>query len=318
MHEIKAQSAVEMMTTYSWAYLIVAIFVAIVLVLVGSPSGQPSLPATCTIQPLLPCSDTVLTNYSSSSGIIFYISFVNDLQNPIIFPYNAFNLTTSGIGVVGTAINHGQCQPSFALIGGVVICKVNIPGSVSPTVGTKVNTAFTISYRLCQRNTQTGCPTSVYKSSGYSTESVAPANIVFYTVTLVANEVNGLTAAVAGANAIIYLNGIPYATSQNALLTATGNYNIFATVPAGYAYSTWAVNSISSTVTPINSLISVLTVKSNAIVIATSTNLACYTCYTTAAPSLVCPSTCLKTSATITYPNGQGTYTCAAGSEGCT
>jgi hypothetical protein len=307
----------EMMVTYSWAVLIISIFVAIVFVLVGSASGQPLLPSSCTIQPLLPCTDTLLTNYSSTSGIVFYLTFTNNLQNPILFQNNAFNLTTTGIGVIGNAINYGNCYPSFALIGSAVICKVSIAGSFSPPVGTKANTAFSITYRLCSRNTQAGCPSSSYKSSGYSTQSVAPANVLFYGVSFVANEVNGISKSTIGMNALIYINGVPYATAQNALFVSQGSYSLFGTIPSGFTFSSWTSNNPTSNIPTPNSISSTLNLKTNVTLTLTSTNLACYTCYSTVVASLVCPSTCPKTSSTIKYPNG-GSFTCQTNYEGCT
>ncbi len=286
---MKAQSAVEMLTVYSWAVLLITILVAVALILVGSPTGTPSVPASCSIQPLFPCQDTVLTTYSPTYGILYYISFINDLQNPMLFPTNSFNLTTTGIGLIGQTSTFGNCYPTFALVGSTVICKVNLAGSYAPAVGTKVNAFFTITYKLCQSNSQSSCSASLYKSSGYSSQAVSTANVVLYSVSFIANEVNGFTGATIGSNAMIYMNGIPYAGAQNGLVVTTGTYNVFASIPSGFQFSSWSVNS-PSTISSTGSLVSVLSLAGNAVLTVTSTNTVCYTCYPTA--PTVCPSKC--------------------------
>ncbi len=319
---LRAQSMLEMLSAYAWAILIISLFILVIITLTTSTTSQAQFSSECTIGPLLPCGDVVLTNYSAKSGIVFYISFTNDFKNPILFPTsNAINLSTTGVGVPGSKLNYGTCAPYLALSGSPVLCTISVTGSLSPPVGTTVNLLFTLSYYLCQSNSQSSCSATLYKSTGYGSVSVAPATINTYTVSFMSKEVNGITGTAVGSNAIIYMNGVPYASGQNAMLITPGNYNLYAALPSSFAFNSWASSAPASPVLPANSLLAVLTLNSaggGTTVTEKSTNLACYVCYQTSVSSLVCPSTCTKTSGTIIYPNGQGSYTCGSGWEACT
>ncbi|MFI5412356.1 MAG: hypothetical protein ACHQX1_00510 [Candidatus Micrarchaeales archaeon] len=287
----KAQSLVEMLTTYSWAILIISIFIAIVFILSGNPSGVTFEASSCTIQALFPCQDTIMTNYSAASGILYYIIFINNLQNPMLFPTNAFSLTTTGIGILGTEVSTGNCWPKFALSSDAVTCIVKIGGKFSPSSGTRVSTQFTFSYNLCNNNMQSSCGPALYKSSGFAIQTIAPAQVKFYGITVVANDVNGYSGATAGTNSLIFINGAPYATNQLVVLSQSGNYNVYMGAISGFAFGKWSTNNALTVINPATSINAILTVKANATITGATTNAPCGVCYPiTGTP--ICPATC--------------------------
>ncbi len=179
MRKFGAQSIVEMLSMYSWAVLIISIFIAVAFILSGSPSGQPAVPAVCTIQPLFPCLDSTI-GQASNNKIPFYMTFINGLQNPMYFPSaNSFNLTTTGIGVSGTKSTEGVCTPQFVEPGAQIICNANVIGGFGPAAGTKVDVLFSFTYELCSKNAQSSCAPALYTTTGYATQTVSSTNIVF-------------------------------------------------------------------------------------------------------------------------------------------
>ncbi len=176
MRTNNAQSIVEMLSTYSWALLVVSIFIAIVIMLSGSPGGTPESPTVCTIQPLFPCLDSTF-GAASHNLIPFYLTFINNLRTPIYFQgANSFNLTTTDIGTVATESTLGTCMPDFAPPGTQVVCNANVVGPIEPAYGTNVNLLFTFTYEICSKNAQSSCAPGLYVTSGYATLSWSTAN----------------------------------------------------------------------------------------------------------------------------------------------
>lgn len=315
--EAKAQSAIELLTTYSWALLIITIFVAVVVVLSVAPSGVQTLPFTCTIQPSLPCQDSVLLAAAGTTPITYYITFTNQLATPVTFPVNAFNVSTTSLGVLGSQYSNGDCYPTFALVGSPVVCKAQIAGTVQPPLGSNINTEFTLQYGVCLNQTASSCSANTYKSSGFGTQSLSPSNVVFYSITFSSNDVdNGGTNI--GTNGIIFLNGVSYAPGQSALLTFAGNYALDAQAPPGFYFAFWTINSMSSTVTPINTANTALLFTSNATVTPVFVDQACYVCFRSVPLiRLICPAACPTSATMIKYPNGQSA-SCILGQEACT
>ena len=294
MKTTKAQSALEFLTTYSWSILILSVFVAVALILSLSPSGQPFIASSCYIQPLLTCQDTELTN----APITYYMTFINNLQVPMNFTTNAINVTTTGIGVPGTMHTMGNCYPSFLLPGASAICKASISGSFGSTSGTRVNSYFTLSYYLCTGVKKGSCNTATaYKSSGYSVQTIAPANIVLYGVTPIIQGYNyyGAGSDAYYPNGTVYLNGVPYASNVLAYLPA-GNYVAYVSIGSGYVFSAWDNGPSSLHVTSPLSNPSNFILSGSGDLIANITNFpcACSTCAWAAPflPTSMCPATC--------------------------
>ena len=289
-----AQSAIEIITVYSWAFLIIALFIAIAAILALNRPVQNILFTSCNIQPALPCTDTLLSSGSSGSGspITYIAVFVNNLQKPIYIPPNGFNLTTSGIGVSGTQSSYGSCYPSLALVGSPVVCNVIVSGYVSPSQGSLVNTLFAITYSICGNDSISSCPAPAYRSTGYSEQTIAPNVPSFYLLNI---SVYGYGAGyVSGPNAggpIMTLNGAPYANGQTALLLQ-GNYIVGAAPPSGYQLSSWTFLSTTSTISNTLSPNAILSMSADANIIGAYTQTSCNSCTIHSSGNIYCPYTC--------------------------
>ena len=254
--QMKQQSAMEFVTTYSWAILVVSLLVAIVAVISLSKAPAGNLASTCNIQPSLPCSGTVLS-YNAINPLHFELLFTNNLGVTMYFPYNGFNVTTTNIGASGVEYSIGNCTPSIATPGTQVLCMANIAGSLKPQVGTQTSTLFTLSYELCKGNTQSSCQSSIYKSTGSSLQTLAPSSTNLYTITFVTCQASGMIAL----NGVTYVNNaVSYFTSQS--------YNAYALPPQGYTFNSWTISSASSTLSNTVTQSTVLTLNSNAVITA--------------------------------------------------
>ncbi|MEM0148508.1 MAG: hypothetical protein QXY10_02840, partial [Candidatus Micrarchaeaceae archaeon] len=75
---MKLQSALEMLITYSWAIIILTLFIAIAAVISLSSPSSTYMPPTCNIAPTLPCIYSLLTSYSSSHPAMYLVEFSNN------------------------------------------------------------------------------------------------------------------------------------------------------------------------------------------------------------------------------------------------
>ena len=76
---MKIQSAIEFLSTYSWAFLILGIFVVSILAVVISPTRQTEthLPESCYISTSLPCYQALVLANSTTTR--FLVVFQNSL-----------------------------------------------------------------------------------------------------------------------------------------------------------------------------------------------------------------------------------------------
>lgn len=260
--QLKQQSAVEFLVTYSWAIIAISLFVVSVLVLADTRAPINYLQSTCNIQPLLPCQETLLA-YNSPSPIVYYIVFTNQLGSVLYFPPNAITLSTPG-SATGTSItasqSTGNCQPSFASPSVTVFCTVNLVTTSKPAIGSETIVNFAINYNICSTDNSISCAPGLYKSSGYSVQDVAPIGV----------KLNNITFATVPSGTVI-INGVTYFKGTSAYLTS-GNYVIYAQPPSGQSFRSWSVtNSVSTSVASTSSQNTILVVSSNAFVTATFT-----------------------------------------------
>ena len=124
-----AQSAIEMLSVYAWALLIIAIFVAFIFVISGPKAPISYLPPVCNIEPLLPCVQSTLTsvNTAHSIPIKYTVVFLDSLGVSMHLPANAISVTLTNIGSTGTNVYNGTCLPKNVSSGTRVICAVSIP-----------------------------------------------------------------------------------------------------------------------------------------------------------------------------------------------
>ena len=210
MHHQKQQSALEFISVYSWAILIVALFLGIIAVLALSKTPVSNLSSACNIQPSLPCLGSALS-YNAINPLHLEIIFVNNLGVTMSFPANGFNVSTTNVGTPGLAYNIGNCTPSIALQGTPVICQATLSGTLTPQTGSQATTLFTFSYQLCKNNNPSSCQGTIYKSTGTSLQTVALSNTGLYKITFQTNTGNGGIVI----NGVTYVNNvISYSTAR--------------------------------------------------------------------------------------------------------
>ena len=283
---MKPQSAMELLSTYSWALLIIALFVSTVFLLSGSKPPSSYLSSSCNIEPLLPCAQTLLTQYGGpSSPIHFIVAFTNELGVPISFAPNSINVTTTGIGVPGTEHSLGACTPSYATEGAHILCTANITGTVQPALGSQTSATFLISYDICKN--PSSC-TSGYKSTGISVQSASPPSRGIFKITLNTIPSTG----------DIVINGAKYINGTSVVLPI-GKYLVYADAPNGYIFSSWtgsvfgtSLLSPSTTANATLSLVSNVTLEANFVkVISTTTTSVTSTSTSTSTTSTTTSST---------------------------
>ncbi|MGC8652037.1 MAG: hypothetical protein ACP5UH_02180, partial [Candidatus Micrarchaeia archaeon] len=253
---MKQQSALEFVITYSWAIIIISLFVASVFVLSGYKAPSYYISSSCYIEPLLPCVQSVVT-YNLTAPLRFALVFKNTIGAAMQIPHNGINITVTNIGAPGTSHYAGNCYPAFAPSGVDVLCTVGIPGSSKPGVGTQVSIPFTLSYKLCNGPNSKTCQGTLYETTGTATQLVAPSSISIYSLSM-----NSSTAG-----AYIDVNGVAYATNSTTFLVSN-KYVLFAKPPAGYSFSMWSISSPSSSLSSGTTQTTTLTLSSNATVVA--------------------------------------------------
>ncbi|MDE1871268.1 MAG: hypothetical protein KGI06_03445 [Candidatus Micrarchaeota archaeon] len=248
--EMKQQSAIEFMVTYSWAIILISLFIVMVILITGSRAPLSYVQSSCSIQPLLPCADSLLS-YNAVSPMQYYIVFSNQLGQVLYFPSNSINATMSSLGSA-TSYSFGDCSPDFASEGSQVLCSVAISGKSKPKAGSQQMVYFVLNYKICTTDNAASCGQGLYRSSGYSIQSVSPTGVNFDYVTFITSPRGN-----------IVLNGMSYFNGTSAYLPP-GNYVIFAQPQEGMAFSSWSINSQGSNVLNAASQNTILSLASNA------------------------------------------------------
>ncbi len=250
----KSQSAIEFLSAYAWAFIIVSMFVAVVAILSFSSSPASNIPTTCYIQPLMPCIEAVMTNYPPA-GMRYIVEFTNKLRTAIYFAENALNATTNGVGMEGARNWTGNCTPQLLPGGGSAICSAVITGGLIPSAGSSVSVSFALQYEICRGTQQSSCSNSVYKTTGFSQEVVGQ-NLQLYSITLHTSTGTGYIA----------FDGVAHA-SNTIIVTTEGEHFAAAIYPVGYVFDSWSGSGV--TVSPTYNRSSTVTVNSNGSLLAT-------------------------------------------------
>ncbi|MEM3791132.1 MAG: hypothetical protein QXL16_00165 [Candidatus Micrarchaeaceae archaeon] len=218
---MKSQSALEFLMTYSWAFIIIALIVSLIVAYSLSNSSKATFTQTyCYIEPQMPCSALVLQTNSTSSRAI--LIFSNNLGTSIFFSTNSFFIYPTQLGIKYPGI----CLPSLAPQGSQVICVANITKLNFP-IGVQLNPSFFISYGICSPK----CALPIYNTSGIGTTFASNMNPVVSEVNLVPSP--------AGA---IVVQGTRYYGDTSLFLILYKNYQIYALPYPGYKFSSWYSN----------------------------------------------------------------------------
>ncbi|MGC8571786.1 MAG: InlB B-repeat-containing protein, partial [Candidatus Micrarchaeia archaeon] len=255
------QSSIEYLIIYTIAILIVVLILTVLINVVFKPQPQQTLPSICNINPSFQCTGAILVNGTSTSNAIYYLEFVNKMNEPILLSSSAINLTS--VGNAKSISTKGSCYPNLVAPGGQVICKVLINSSTVPSIGSKTTSTFSLSYHICSNLSSTSCSQTTYSTSGSSIQTVGPSKTTFYNIAI---NIEGLNSngALVSTNGSILVNGVPYVNGQNVLITKSGTYKIYAAPPSGFNFSSWSILSPNSLISSLNSQTSELTINSNA------------------------------------------------------
>ena len=224
----RGQSAVELLSTYAWAFIIVSILVVTVGIYIGIGTGARYIPSQCNIQPLLPCPQTALAQ--TANQISYKMLIINNLAPYMYFPSNSFIVSSAGINPSLQQNYTGTCAPSIAGKGDEIICTVYLPSTNAPSIGSSVNMQFSLKYQICSSSTISKCESSQYSSTGTSFQPLSSSTSNLYKLNLVSDP-----------NATIFVNGQNYIAtfSGSYIYLPLGSYSIYAITPSGYSFSGW-------------------------------------------------------------------------------
>ena len=121
---MKAQSAMEFLTTYGWAIIILVVVLAFIVFLLSSLNS--AVPNTCIFNSGFSCSDFLIESNSISTSVLLLLS--NTAKYPIESATVSANIST-----LGQIVAH--CSPGYILPGGDLICI----GTTSNTLKNNIN-----------------------------------------------------------------------------------------------------------------------------------------------------------------------------------
>ena len=148
----KAQSAMELMTTYGSALIIIAI-ITIFFFLYFS-GAQAVTPNGCTMTYGANCNEFIVGKSNSITAVLMFFS--STLNYPVANPVLYANVS-------GTQFK-GLCEPSYILPGGAIICNATMPGSISQM--TSYSGRLELVDSLCANGNALTCTTPVQHYSG--------------------------------------------------------------------------------------------------------------------------------------------------------
>ena len=113
----RSQTALEYLTSYAWAILIIAVVTALFYLYIQTPSA---LPSTCTFINGFYCKDILLQSNTITHNTFLTVALTNAqayaIGNPKLY-----------VGINATNTTTFSCSPQFVLPGGSIICNANVP-----------------------------------------------------------------------------------------------------------------------------------------------------------------------------------------------
>lgn len=145
-----AQSAMEFISTYSWALIVIAVIIALLYFYVAAP--QQFAPSQCAFSAGVNCNNLVIGTNSISTTLTAFLT--NTQQHSIKNSTIIINITN-----IGTV--KAPCKPYFVLSGGIMICTVNLPQTIG--AGASISGKLYASENVCAGVSQQICTTSTYE-----------------------------------------------------------------------------------------------------------------------------------------------------------
>ncbi|MEM0154391.1 MAG: hypothetical protein QW814_00970 [Methanothrix sp.] len=250
----RLQSAIEMLSVYSWAIIVIAMVVALVFTISGPFSPAQYLGQSCNIQPLMLCLHTYLAPYiNSGEPIKFSLIFVNNMGVTLNFTGQNFNVTMNNVGQKGETNSTGSCLPVIAHAGTEIVCTAYVYGSVEPPMYSSVSSTFSIGYYVCKGNSCSG----PYISTGSSIQTISPGSAQLVNLSISTNTNSGK----------VVINGIGYSSGIVVPLEKQ-NYTIYAVPPNGYQFNGWTFGPDASGISDANAIQTTISLNSNSVLTA--------------------------------------------------
>lgn len=217
--KIKLQTAIEYLSIYAWALIILVIAISVIAFLSLSGSNSSTyLPSSCYISAELNCQQMYFMSNSTGSKAFIFVQ--NNMGANMSMPANAFTIQPG----LSTSLYSGNCYPANAIPGTSIECVAFIPG-YNVNLGTQLNPKIQLSYWTCTKK----CIASEFESSGSSTVYVSGFVPTF--------SVELQTSTGTGA---ISVDGVRYSSNANVIFLQGVTYSIVADPPRGYAFSSWS------------------------------------------------------------------------------
>ncbi|MGC9149668.1 MAG: hypothetical protein ACP5FX_00940 [Candidatus Micrarchaeia archaeon] len=121
---LKYQSAMEFLVTYSWAIVIVAVVISL-LVAIFFVLPKPVAKFSCFIAPQFPCTDA-LVSLNSTNAILYFV-----IQNKVGQKINITNVFLNITSTYPSQKFSGKCYPSILYPSSYAICKIPFPKTYS-------------------------------------------------------------------------------------------------------------------------------------------------------------------------------------------
>ncbi len=190
----KAQSAMEYLSTYAWAFILIALAIAALYFFITLPSQV--IPSRCSFVYAITCEGVSVGTNSLKTIVNLYL--VNGQQYDLI----GNTIATAVISKSGTA--NAICSPANVLQSGVIICSITMPSTIP--VGQSVVGTLLLNSSVCLQGAASNCQTTQHVSylGNFTSQVSGAANPIPVSISLSA------------APGTISLN-----TPTNATLTAT-------------------------------------------------------------------------------------------------
>ncbi len=117
----RAQSAVEYLTTYSWAILIIMLALSLLYFYVIEPSIIS--PSTCSFPGNLSCQDISIGRNTVTGTYVLTMFITNAQEYPVNSPIISVNLN-------GTNTSKVACNPMHVPAGGAMFCQIGVSNSL--------------------------------------------------------------------------------------------------------------------------------------------------------------------------------------------
>jgi hypothetical protein len=199
----RSQAALEYLTNYSWAILIIAIVVVLFYFYAKVPS---TLPNTCNFASGFYCKDITLQSNSLTHTTLVTVLLVNSQQfavkDPRLFvAINSENTTAA------------QCNPTFDPAGSAMICSVDVP--IETEIGTLLSGDLYLDTIYCglQGNFATGTDCVGTQRETYhgtfSGHTEMPTSLITGIILTAANTTQNIHAGKDALFALVEINGYP-------------------------------------------------------------------------------------------------------------